>query len=267
MGGGAKSVGGKIHVTRQGAVAVLSISNPAGLNAFDLPMAKVFATKTAEVAADSSVRAVLLRGEGKHFCAGGDLAAIRAAPDPSAYVLELARTANRVLAAFRAMPKPVLAELKGAVAGGGVGVALAADLRIAADDAKVSLAFLKVGLTPDMGATWSLPRVVGRGRAFELAASAQPLPVMEAWRWGLVNRVVKAQELERESMAWAQELSALPPKAVAEVKALLNAAEANPFEKHLREDSAAISRMAGTADFQEGARAFFEKRPPRFAGK
>ena len=210
---------------------------------------------------------MLVRGAGKHFCAGGDLHAIAGAKDPSAYVLKLARTANRVIESFRTMPKPVLAELKGAVAGGGVGVALAADLRIAADDAKISLAFLRVGLSPDMGSTWALPRLVGRGRAFDLATSRDTLPVAEAHRLGLVNRVVKPADLEPSSAAWAQELAQLPPLAVRELKGLLNAADSNRLAAHLEADSAAISRTAGSQDFREGARAFFEKRPPKFAGK
>lgn len=252
---------------RDGAVAILTMDKPATLNAFDQPMAEALAAKAVEVASDAAVRAVVLRGSGRHFCAGGDLAAIAGAHDPSAYVLKLARTANVVLERFRTMDKPVLAELKGAVAGGGVGIALAADLRIAADSTKLSLAFLKVGLTPDMGATWTLPRLVGRARAFELAAVHDPVPVMEAWRMGLLNRVVKAEELERETLNWARELAQLPPKAVAEVKALLNAAETDTYGAHLEQDSAAIARMAATQDFREGVSAFFEKRPPRFEGK
>jgi 2-(1,2-epoxy-1,2-dihydrophenyl)acetyl-CoA isomerase len=258
---------GEVLLSRDGPVAVITLNNPATLNAFDLPMAKRVAELVETAAADGGVRAVLLRGAGKHFCAGGDLAAISAAPDPSSYVLELARTANRALEALRTMPKPVLAELRGAVAGGGVGVSLAADLRIASDSAKLSLAFLKVGLSPDMGATWALPRMVGRGRAFEMATSHEALPIMEAWRLGLVNRVAKDADLERDAMKWAHELAALPPRAVAEVKALLNAAPSNTFTHHIDQDSAAISRTAGSDDFKEGARAFFEKRPPRFTGK
>ncbi len=257
---------GEITLTLDGGVAVLTLNKPAVLNAFDLPMAQELATRVAEVAGDPRIRVVLLRGEGKHFCAGGDLHAISGSSDPSAYVLKLARTANGVLESFRRMDKPVLAELKGAVAGGGVGVALAADLRIADDTAKLSLAFLKVGLSPDMGSTWTLPRIVGRGRAFELATSHDPLPIMEAWRLGLVNRVVKSGALETEGARWARELAKLPPRAVSEVKALINDGEGRSFEEHLKQDSGAIARTAGTADFREGTRAFFEKRPPNFKG-
>lgn len=257
----------KVIVARDGPVAIITLNNPGALNAFDLPMAAELAVVVEAAAADGAVRALLVRGAGKHFCAGGDLAAISGAADPSAYTLELARTANRILESFRTMPKPVIAEMRGAVAGGGVGVALAADLRIASDNAKLSLAFHKVGLSPDMGSTWTLPRLVGRGRAFELASSSAPLTIMEAWRLGLVNRVVNDAELETEGLKWAHELAALAPLAVQEVKALLNAAPSNTFTEHIGRDSAAIARMAGTDDFKEGARAFFEKRPPKFEGK
>jgi 2-(1,2-epoxy-1,2-dihydrophenyl)acetyl-CoA isomerase len=260
-------VGETVSLARDGAVAIITVDKPATLNAFDLEMAEALAARAAEAASDPSARAILLRGGGKHFCAGGDLAAISGAKDPGGYVLKLARTANDALRALRAAEKPVLAELKGAVAGGGVGLALAADLRIAADSTKISLAFLKVGLVPDMGSTWSLPRLVGRGRTFELAAEHGPLPVLEAWRMGLVNRVVKADEIDRAGVAWAKELAQLPPKAVGELKRLLGAAEADSFEAHILADSEAIARMAGTQDFLEGARAFFEKRPASFEGR
>jgi 2-(1,2-epoxy-1,2-dihydrophenyl)acetyl-CoA isomerase len=258
---------GTVSLSKEGAVAVLTLENAPARNAFGQEMADALVAKVEEVAADPSVRALLLRGRGDHFCAGGDLAAISGASDPPAYTLRLARTANRALEAFRTMPKPVLAELKGAVAGGGVGVALAADLRIASDTTKLLLAFLKVGLSPDMGATWALPRLVGRGRAFEIAAAKDPMPAEEALRLGLVNRVVKGADLEREALAWAHELAALPPRAVAETKALLNGAEGNRLTEHLALDSAAIARTTGTEDFREGVRAFFEKRPPRFEGR
>lgn len=260
-------MGGTVGLSHTGSVAVVTISNPARLNAFDQPMAEAMASRLHEAATDGAVRAVLLRGAGDHFCAGGDLAAIRGAADPSEYVLKLAGTANAALRRMREVEKPVLAELKGAVAGGGVGLALAADLRIASDTTKISLAFARVGLSPDMGSTWTLPRMVGRGRAFELALAADPLPVMEAWRWGLVNRVVKAADLEAASLAWALELGRMAPRAVAEVKALFNSGEGASFLDHLEADSAAIARMAGTADFREGADSFLGKRPPEFKGR
>lgn len=256
-----------VGLSREGLVGVITIDRAAALNAFDLPMAEDMAAVAREVGGDDSVRCVVLRGAGKHFCAGGDLEAIGRAHDPSAYVVELARTANVALEQFRSMRKPVLAELKGAVAGGGVGVALSADLRIASDTTKFSLAFLKVGLTPDMGATWALPRTVGRGRAFEMAAVHDPIGAPQALAWGLVNRVVPQADLETRCIAWARELAELPPLAVGELKALFAAGESQPFSAHIAHDSASISRMAGTEDFREGVKAFFEKRPAKFRGR
>lgn len=260
-------MGDQVEVRHDGAVAVLTLDKPETRNAFDLPMARLLVQVLTELAADGRVRCILLRGGGRHFCAGGDLQAMAKDKDPSAYILDLARTANKAVELLRRCDKVALAQLEGAVAGGGLGLALAADLRIASDSAKISLAFLRVGLSPDMGTTWTLPRIVGRGRTLEMAASHDPLPIMEAWRLGLVNRVVKADELEAKGMAWAQELAALPGLAVAEVKTLLNASESATFDDHVVADSGAISRMARTQDFQEGVRAFFEKRPPRFVGR
>lgn len=256
-----------VGVSRDGAVGVITIDRAATLNAFDLPMAQDLAAAATEIGEDDGVRCAVLRGEGKHFCAGGDLEAISKAGDPPAYVAKLARTANLALEQFRSMRKPVLAELKGAVAGGGVGVALSADLRIASGTTRISLAFLKVGLTPDMGATWALPRTVGRGRAFEMAAVHEPVAATQALAWGLVNRVVPHADLESSTMEWARELAELPPLAVGQLKALFSAGESQGFSAHIEQDSAAISRTAGTEDFREGVKAFFEKRPAKFRGR
>lgn len=264
---GQRNVSKPVCLSRDGAVGIITIDRASARNAFDLPMAQDIAAVSKEVGEDDGVRCVLLRGAGKHFCAGGDLEAIRKAGDPSAYVTELARTANLALEQFRSMRKPVLAELKGAVAGGGVGVALSADLRIASDTTKISLAFLKVGLTPDMGATWALPRTVGRGRAFEMAAVHEPIAAAQALAWGLVNRVVPHGDLESKSTAWARELAELSPLAVGELKNLFSAGESQSFSTHIQQDSQAIARMAGTEDFREGAQAFFEKRPAKFRGR
>jgi 2-(1,2-epoxy-1,2-dihydrophenyl)acetyl-CoA isomerase len=256
-----------VSVERDGVVAVVTLRRPATLNAIDLPMAKELAAILEREGADNAVRAVLLQGEGDHFCAGGDLAAMRAAPDPAAYVNELAALAGRGLLAMRSIPKPVVAALQGAVAGAGVGLALGADVRMAAQSTRVSLAFLRVGLSPDTGTTWILPRLVGRGRTLEMAFSPEPVGADEALRLGLVNRVVKAEDLGAASLAWAHDLARLPPVAVHELKALVNLAEGGGLQAHLEAETAAVARAAATHDFQEGLKAFFEKRRPQFEGR
>lgn len=256
-----------VSTARDGDVAVITLCRPKLLNAFDLPAAVAVADAVEAAGSDGGVRAILLRAEGKHFCAGGDLAAMRASSDPGSYVRELAGAAARGLLAMRGAPKPVVAELKGAVAGGGVGLALGADVRIAEPDTRFSLAFLRVGLTPDTGTTWLLPRLVGGARTMELAFMPDPVRAEEAKRLGLINRIVPADELEAKAMAWARELAALPPLAVAELKALVDSAHTTPLAKHVEKDTQAVARTAASADFQEGLGAFFEKRPPRFQGK
>ena len=266
MEGAAKRMGDRVLVEHSNGVAVMTLNNPDSLNAFDLEMAREMARKTKQVAADARARAVLIRGAGKHFCAGGDLAAMRASNDPSGYIHELASTAGEGVEALRTMAKPVLAQLRGAVAGGGVGLSLGADVRIAGESTRFSLAFLKVGLSPDMGSTWSLPRLIGRARAFEMAYSSNAVVAAEALRIGLVNRVVPDSVLDSAAKAWALELAEMPPVAVAELKRLMVEGETNALAKHLKDDSAAVGRTAGSKDFQEGMAAFFEKRPPKFKG-
>lgn len=252
---------------REGDVAVITLCRPRLLNAFDLPTAVAVADAVEAAGLDGAVRAILLRAEGNHFCAGGDLAAMREAPEPGTYVRELAAAAARGLLAMRGAPKPVVAELKGAVAGGGVGLALGADVRIAEPDTRFSLAFLRVGLAPDTGTTWLLPRLVGSARTMEMAFMPDPVRAEEAKRLGLVNRIAPADVLEARARAWARELAALPPIAVAELKSLVDSAPTTDLATHVARDTEAVARTAASEDFQEGLGAFFEKRPPKFQGK
>jgi 2-(1,2-epoxy-1,2-dihydrophenyl)acetyl-CoA isomerase len=260
-------MGDGVQTEADGEVAVITLDRPAALNAFDLPMATALAHAMESAGADQAVRAVLLRAAGDHFCAGGDLAAMRAAEDRSDYVRKLAAQAGRGLLAARMAPKPVVAALKGAVAGGGVGLALGADVRIAEPSTRFSLAFLRVGLTPDTGTTWLLPRIVGRAHTMEMAFVREPIRSDEALRRGLVNRVVPAAELDARSREWARELARLPPVAVGELKALVDGAHDRDLRAHLEADTDAVARAAATADFAEGLESFFEKRPPRFEGR
>ncbi|HEX9710114.1 MAG TPA: enoyl-CoA hydratase-related protein [Candidatus Thermoplasmatota archaeon] len=258
---------GTVSDERDGAVAVITLRRPESLNAFDLEMVRSLAGAVERARGDAAVRAVLLRAEGDHFCAGGDLAAMRAAADPSAYVRQLASAAGRALLALRSAPQPVVAALKGAVAGGGVGLALGADVRVAAEGTRFSLAFLRVGLTPDTGTTWMLPRLIGRARTMEMAFSHEPVRAAEAHAWGLVHRVVPAADLEAEALRTARELASLPPVAVREMKGLIDGAELDGLRAHLDADAEAVARAAATQDFREGLDAFFGKRAPRFEGR
>jgi 2-(1,2-epoxy-1,2-dihydrophenyl)acetyl-CoA isomerase len=164
-------------------------------------------------------------------------------------------------------PKPVICAVNGVAAGAGVSLAVACDVRIASEAARFTQAFVKIGLVPDSGGTWLLPRVVGAAKALELSISGEMVDAEGALRIGLVSRVVAADALEKESLDYAAELAALPTAAIGEAKALIRDAVSSDLQEALRREAEAQARMATTHDFAEGVRAFTEKREPRFEGR
>lgn len=256
------------------AVCTITLDRPERLNAIDRDMAQALAAVTAAAAEDDAIRAVVVRGAGEHFMAGGDLAFFKTWLDE-----ETDRSAQRdrfegfvrevhpAILALRAMPKPVIAQVHGAVAGFGVSLMLACDLVVAAEDAVFTLAYSLIGTSPDGSSTYSLPRVVGLKRAFEMALLADRFDAAAARDWGLVNRVVPAAELDAAVAALAGRLAAGPTHAYGNTKALLNAAYDRPLEAQLDAEAASFADCAVTDDFAEGIAAFLAKRAPRFEGR
>ncbi|MEH3144157.1 MAG: enoyl-CoA hydratase-related protein [Methylobacterium frigidaeris] len=264
--------GSALRVERRGAVAVLTFDRPAVLNALDLATARALLAASRTAMADDSVRAVLLRGAGRAFMAGGDVATFLA-PAPGASrspaerpVAALMGALHEALVVLTTGPKPVLAAVHGAVAGAGVSVMLAADLAVAADDARFTLAYTRLGTSADGGATWSLPRVVGLRKAMEIALLNPVLDAAEAHRLGLVNRVVPAAEFAAEAEALAARLAEGPTHAYGAMKRLLRDSSGRDLSGQLAAESASFLACADTADFREGVEAFLGKRPPRFGG-
>jgi 2-(1,2-epoxy-1,2-dihydrophenyl)acetyl-CoA isomerase len=173
---------------------------------------------------------------------------------------------NPALLLLAELPVPVLASLHGAVAGAGIGIALAADLAIAADDTQFNLAYSRIGATPDVGTTWMLPRVIGLRRALEMALLSETYDAAEALRLGLINRVVPRDALETETEALARQLASGPTLAYGRAKRLLRSAGDVTLRQQLDAERTAFIESAGTGDFQEGVSAFVEKRAPRFSG-
>lgn len=254
------------------AVATLTLNRPEALNALDLAMIEALAETSARAAYDPAVRAVVLCGAGEHFMAGGDLKWFRAqlGQPPAERQARFARQINAVhdsIERLKTMEKPVLASVQGAVAGIGLSMMMAADLALAADDAYFTLAYCKIGLTPDGGASWSLPRLVGLRRAMEIALLGDRFDAARALEIGLVNRVVPRAELAKETAKLAARLAAGPTLALARTKALLNQSLTTPLSAQLTAEQKAFATSGAEPDFAEGLAGFFEKRAAAFTGR
>ena len=254
-----------VQLDAEAGVATLTLNRPDALNALTVLMKIELLGALRRVERDAGVRAVILTGAGRAFCAGQDLRE-RLEPDAAPLGVELRERYNPIIRAMRSLPKPIVAAVNGVAAGAGASLAMACDLRIAADTASFALAFGRVGLVPDSGATWFLPRLVGATRAAELALLGDPVTAADAVRLGLVGRVVAAAELATEARSVAARLAAGAPRAIALTKRALNATWERDLESTL-DYEAHLQDMAGrTSDHREGMAAFLEKRPPRFSG-
>lgn len=247
-------------------VATITLDRPDALNALTIGMKGELLAAFRSVARDREVRAVVLTGAGRAFCAGQDLKE-RLAPDATPLSVEIRDRYNPIIRAMRDLDQPIVAAINGVAAGAGASLAFACDLRVAAEGASFALAFGRIGLVPDSGATWFLPRLVGPAKAAELALLSEPLSAADAARWGIVARVVPAEVLADEARAIALRLAAMAPRALAMTKHALDRAWTRDLASAL-EDEAWLQGIAGaTTDHAEGLAAFVEKRPPRFTGE
>ena len=254
---------------REGGIATITLNRPEKLNALHMELATALLGALRRAGEDDDVRCVVLTGAGRAFCAGGDLGLLRDARLRNAgHELEgLLRAGGEIVLAIADMPKPVLAAVNGPAAGAGMNIALACDLRIASDQASFGQNFAKVGLFPDFGGTWLLPRLVGPARAAEMFYTGEMITAAEAERIGVVNRVVPHDRLAEETRALATRLAAAPPVAVRAVKEALFGAHRAELERALEAESEQQVKCLLSEDCAEGLNAFFEKRPPRFRGR
>lgn len=253
---------------KESGVAWVTLNRPEVLNACDLGMLKRLQQVLKDASQDQSVRCVVLTGAGRAFCAGADLQSLNSRGSGSELSLseDLRGGFNPVILRIRNMDKPVVAMLNGVAAGAGMGLAFACDMRIMSESAKFVEAFAKVGLVPDSGATFFMPRLLGIAKAFELAFTGEGIDAKEAEKLGAVNRVVKPDELLNYTRELAERL-ARGPRGIGLAKRAINRALYLDIESAL-DYEAYLQEIAGsTEDYKEGVSAFLGKRPPRFQGK
>jgi 2-(1,2-epoxy-1,2-dihydrophenyl)acetyl-CoA isomerase len=257
---------GDLRVEVADAVATLTLDRPDALNSLTVPLKEELARTLRSLARDPAVRVVVLTGAGRAFCAGQDLRE-RQQPDAAPLATEVRERYNPIILSMRRLEKPIIGAINGVAAGAGASIAFACDIRIAAEGASFILAFGRIGLVPDSGASWFLPRLVGPARATELALTNDPLSAADAERIGLVSRVVPADALAGEAHALAIRLAAGAPIALALTKRALNRSFDASLEDQL-EYEAALQGIAGaTDDHREGIDAFAAKRKPAFRGE
>ncbi|GAB2540589.1 enoyl-CoA hydratase/isomerase family protein [Simplicispira piscis] len=254
-----------VLLERQGAIATLRFNRPEALNAIDVSMAEAFLAAVQAIAADPGVRAVVLRGNGKGFMAGGDLATLRANPVQGA--ADLLAPLNAAVALLGQINAPVIAQVHGVAAGAGLSLMLQADFVLAAEGTRLNLAYINLGTSCDVGASWALPRLVGLRRALEIALLGEALSASEAERLGLINRVLPAAELDAAVQQLAQRLAAGPTVAYGHMRRLMRASFDHDLPTQLQAEAAAFAQCGHTADLPEGIEAFFAKRAPAFQGR
>lgn len=261
-----------VLLDKRGAVATLTFNRPEVRNAIDQQSLGLIHSALLSVAEDPAIRVLVLTGAGDHFVAGGDVRFFERSlawspEDRRERFAEVVRKVHPVVTTLRDMPQPVLASIKGAVAGWGVSLVLAADLAISADNARFSFGYTAVGVCPEGSGSYYLPRAVGPKKAMELALFSTRLDARQAEALGIVNRVVPVAELAERTAEWADQLAAGPSIAISATKRLLNASRTNTLEQQLEAEALAFGDCAATDDFGEGARAFLERRKPSFKGR
>ncbi len=249
-------------------VAKVTLDRPDAANAMNARMTKDLLEVGIECDENPEVRAVLLRSEGRMFCAGGDLASFAEAGDAlPRHLKEMTVYLHAAITRLVRGRAPVVAAVQGPAAGGGFSLACAADLVIASEEAAFSMAYTRAGLTPDGSSTWFLPRVIGRRRALELILTNRTLSAAEARDWGLINEVVSTEELDARAEDLARKLAAGPTWAFGRVKELVMRSWAEDLESQMEFESQAIADAARTEDAAEGIAAFFQKRRANFRGR
>jgi len=260
-----------VLLDRDGAIATLTLNRPASLNTLDSEMIHALIAHSTELAADDSVRCVIIKGAGKHFMAGGDIRSfgeqLAGVPsDRQRHFTHMVEHMHTAIENLQRMPHPVLASVHGAVAGFGLSLMCACDLALAAESSYFTSAYRHLGLTPDGGMSYTLPRLIGLKKAMEIILLGERFDAAEALRLGLVNRVVPESELHAATHELASMLATGPALALRRAKRLVNQSMSQSLSAQLLSEAESFGACATSEDFAEGVRAFLEKRKPRFGG-
>ena len=255
-----------ILVSQEDGVCTIALNRPEVFNSFDQAMGKAFQTALDEAAQDPAVRCVIITGNGRAFCAGQDLKEVTA-PDAPDFTTIVEKTYNESIRRIRNMEKPVIGAINGVAAGAGANIALACDLTIAKASVKFIQAFSKIGLIPDSGGTWMLPRLVGMQRAAAMAFFGEPVLADEAASMGLIYKSVEDEAFEEQVQSVAQRLASMPTFGLGLTKKAFNLGWENDLSSHLTTERDLQMLASQSEDYAEGVAAFLEKRKPTFTGK
>ena len=258
-----------ILTAKRSGYRIITLNRPERLNAFNEPMHLALRVALMDAEADKECRALLITGAGRGFCAGQDLTTRLANEPGEARVLGGALEAyyNPLIRRMRAMPIPIVCAVNGVAAGAGANIALACDIVIAARSATFVQAFARIGLIPDSGGTWFLPRLAGDARARGLAMLADPISAEQAEQWGLIWKVVDDAGLQTEADTICQRFARAPTKGLGLIKRALNESASNTLDQQLDLERDLQREASMNPDYQEGVRAFFEKRKPNYSGR